>query len=86
MLGRQETISEAAVTSIDLGTGVAAAVLHLPRELFYQTLSQQSGFDVADDGDLMSLLTRLASVKAEYDKVAGALRDVRECCSDRYRF
>jgi len=26
----------------------------------------------------MSLLTRLASVKAEYDKVAGALRDVRE--------
>ena len=77
-LGQQETISEAAITSIDLGTGIAAAVLHLPRELFYQTLSQQSGFNVADDGDLMSLLTRLATVKAEYDKVAGALRDVRE--------
>jgi len=77
-LGQQETISEAAITSIDLGTGIAAAVLHLPRELFYQTLSQQSGFNVADDGDLMSLLTRLATVKAEYDKVSGALRDVRE--------
>ncbi len=73
-----ETIQEAAVTSIDLGTGVAVARLNLPRELFYQTLSEQSGFQVADDGDLMSLLTRLAGVKKEYDKVAGALRDVRE--------
>ena len=26
----------------------------------------------------MSLLTELAAVKAEYDKVAGAIRDVRE--------
>ena len=33
---------------------------------------------MGDDGDLMSLLTKLAGVKTEYDKVAGALRDVRE--------
>ena len=73
-----DSISEAAVTSIDLGTGVATAELRLPRGLFYQTLSEQSGFQVGDDGDLMSLLTRLAEVKKEYDKVAGALKDVRE--------
>ena len=77
-LGTQENISAAKVTAIDLGTGVAAASLSLPRELFYQTLSEQSGFEVLDDGDLMSLLTRLAAVKTEYDKVSGALRDVRE--------
>ena len=77
-LGACENISEAKITSIDLGTGVAAASLSLPRELFYHTLSEQSGFEVGDDGDLMSLLTRLAAVKAEYDKVAGALRDVKE--------
>ena len=77
-LGESGHISEAKVTAIDLGTGVAAARLALPRELFYQTLSEQSGFEVADDGDLMSLLTKLAAVKAEYDKVSGALRDVRE--------
>ena len=77
-LGGCENISDAKITSIDLGTGVAAAALALPRELFYQTLSERSGFSVADDGDLMSLLTRLAAVKAEYDKVADALRDVRE--------
>ena len=77
-LGGCEDISEAKITSIDLGTGVACARLALPRELFYKTLSEQSGFQVADDGDLMSLLTKLAAVKAEYDKVAGALKDVRE--------
>lgn len=77
-LGQREGISTAKLTGIDLGTGVATAELCLPRELFYQTLSEQSGFGVADDGDLMSLLTRLATVKSEYDKVSGALRDVRE--------
>ena len=77
-LGSCGSISEARIRSIDLGTGVAAAELRLPRELFYHTLSEQSGFAVTDDGDLMSLLTRLATVKAEYDKVSGALRDVRE--------
>lgn len=77
-LGKRENISTAKLTGIDLGTGIASAELCLPRELFYQTLSEQSGFSVADDGDLMSLLTRLATVKTEYDKVAGALHDVRE--------
>ena len=77
-LGGCQDISEAKITAIDLGTGVASARLTLPRELFYRTLSEQSGFEVADDGDLMSLLTKLAAVKAEYDKVAGALKDVRE--------
>ena len=77
-LGQSEHISEARVTALDLGTGVAAAPLGLPRELFYQTLSEQSGFSVSDDGDLMSLLTKLAAVKAEYDKVAQAVSDARE--------
>ena len=77
-LREAEGIQAAEIPSIDLGTGVAEAVLHLPRELFYETLSHESGFQVTDDGDLMNLLTRLAAVKAEYDKVAGALRDVRE--------
>ena len=77
-LGESEHISEAGVTSIDLGTGVAAARLRLPRALFYKTLSEQSGFQIGDDGDLMSLLTHLAGVKNEYDKVSRALTDVRE--------
>jgi len=77
-MGKYEDISSAKVTSIQLGSGVAAAELRLPRALFYRTLSEQSGFDVGDDGDLLSLLTQLSSVKAEYDKVAQAVQDARE--------
>ena len=77
-IGDCENVSNARITSIQLGTGVAAAELQLPRTLFYQTLSEQSGFDVKDDGDLLSLLTELSAVKAEYDKVAQAVADARE--------
>lgn len=77
-MGAYEDISEARVRSVQLGSGVAEAELQLPRALFYQTLSEQSGFAIGDDGDLMSLLTQLSSVKAEYDKVAQAVHDARE--------
>ena len=73
-----ETISGARMSSISLGTGVAQAQLEVPRTLFYATLSQQSGFEIQDDGDLLSLLTSLARVKEEYDKVESAIQDVRD--------
>lgn len=52
-----ETVDAASVRSINLGIGVAEAELTLPRSLFYSTLSEQSGLTVADDGDLLELLT-----------------------------
>ena len=76
-IGECDTVSSARITSISLGTGLAAAQLELPRGLFYDTLSEQSGFTIHDDGDLMELLSSLAHVKTEYDKVAGALEEVK---------
>lgn len=72
-----ESISGAAVREIDLRLGVAAAEIQLPQELFYTTLSEQSGLAVKDDGDLMELLTELSHVKSEYDKVSQALESAR---------
>ncbi|MCQ2441992.1 MAG: stage IV sporulation protein A [Oscillospiraceae bacterium] len=77
-MGQGSTISRAEITSISLGSGVAQAELEVPRTLFYATLSEQSGFTVRDDGDLLGLLTSLSAVKGEYDKVSEALRNVRE--------
>lgn len=77
-MGACDTISRCGVTAVDLGTGIAQAELDLPRALFYDTLSQRSGFHVRDDGDLMSLLSGLAEMKNSYDKVAAALEQVRE--------
>ena len=73
-----EVIDNTGIRSIDLGTGTAEAELQVPRKLFYDTLSQRSGLTVADDGDLMQLLTQLGTEKQEYDKVADALRSARE--------
>ena len=73
-----EEVCEAKVLSIDLGTGLTCAKLELPRSLFYNTISQQSGFEIGDDGDLMALLIELAEVKTAYDKVADALKEVEE--------
>lgn len=76
-IGKCEMVSRADVTAMDLGTGVAMAELDLPRSLFYETLSQRSGFTMKDDGDLMCLLSGLAEMKKNYDKVAQALEQVR---------
>ena len=72
------TVSRCEISEIDLGQGTVKASLEVPRALFYETLSEQSGFSVADDGDLVELLTQLSAVKQEYDKVRDALRNVRE--------
>jgi len=73
-----ENISRAEILEMDLAVGRVIVSVELPRELFYSTLSGESGFDIKDDGDLMSLLTDLAEVKRDYGKIQEALRDVRE--------
>lgn len=77
-MGEYEGVSSASVTSMSLGTGQCTAELEVPRALFYVTLSEQSGFEIRDDGDLMSLLSGLSRMKEKYDKVSAALDDVNE--------
>lgn len=69
---------EAVLDRLDLGRGAAELRITLPEELYYQTISEQSGFDIHDDGDLMSLLTEMRGIKSEYDRISEALRSVRE--------
>ncbi len=71
-------VTDAFVTSINLGTGVAEAKCELPRGLFYEILSKQTGFEINDDGDLLPLLSGLSEVNDEYKRVADALAQVRE--------
>ena len=62
-LRQVDNISSVTVEHMDLGTGSVTASLDVPRELFYEVISRRSGFDIGDDGDLVSLLTELADVK-----------------------
>lgn len=65
------------IREVDLGSGTVSCELEFPETLFYQVLTEKSGFPVENDGDLMSLLTALSQVKESYDKVEAALDQVR---------
>lgn len=73
-----EYVSEAVLSSTDMGTGTVNVELRVPRELFYETIGEMSGFQIEGDGDLMRLLTELSGIKGEYERVAEALREVEE--------
>jgi len=76
-LSGQEQVSEARIRDMSLGNGKVMAVVELPRERYYDTISRQSGFEIHDDGDLMALLTEMSGIKEEYDRIQEALYDVR---------
>lgn len=76
-MGQCELVTGASVTGMKLGSGCCQARLELPRSLFYDTLSQQTGFALHSDGELLALLERLAMVQAEHQKVAAAMEEVR---------
>lgn len=70
-------VEQIQMRTIDPGSGIVSMTLLFPEQLFYQVLSQQSGVEIPDDGALMQLLSELTSAKREYDRVAGALEQVK---------
>lgn len=73
-----ELVQNAELRSVNAGDGTASAVIELEEGLYYRTISEQSGFTIGDDGDLMELLRSLRTVKAEYDHIHEALEQARE--------
>ena len=56
---------------------VGQVEVQLPRSLFYDTVNQQTGLSITDDGDLMEQLVTLAGLRKEYDRVAQAVASAR---------
>ncbi len=59
------------------GSGSITLELEPETGLFYRVLGEETGFSVDSDAALFSLLTELAKTKRAYDRVAGALEQVR---------
>ena len=72
-----ETVERFRMRSLDPGTGTAVCEVVMPDRLFYEILSEQSGFQVGSDRDLLALLEELSQMKHRYDKVAAALDQVQ---------
>ncbi len=64
--------------NIEMGEGVIRFSIVPKDNLFYQVLSQECGFEIADDYQLVSYIKNLAVAKQEYDKLKDALAQVEE--------
>lgn len=76
-LAENENISDVSLYKSDLGSGAVSVTVKLPRSLYYKTISEQTGIEVNNDGDLILTLSEMSAVKQDYDKLRTALEDVR---------
>ena len=77
-LSEYEHIRRAEITEINLGTGTAGIILTTSEGLFYQIVKESSGFDIDGEDKLMALLSEMAVIKKEYDKISYALHEVQQ--------
>ncbi len=73
-----EYISAYSIEQIDLGTGCARVRAELDDSLYYSVISDLTGFEIADEGELISLLKELSEMKSKYDRVSEALEMAEE--------
>ncbi len=66
------------IEQMDLGSGCARVAVTLADGLYYDVISEMTGFDIHGEEDLMRQLVALSEMKAEYDKIADALRAANE--------
>ena len=77
LLSEQELVEQAALEDCDLGSGVVTDRVSLPKRLYYEIISRESGFPVHNDRELMLLLRSVSGLKAEYERVHDALESAR---------
>lgn len=77
ILPEYENINCAKICSSDLGNGAITVNIQVPRVLYYNTISEQTGILIKNDGDLISTLAEMSAVKTDYDRLKSALDDVR---------
>lgn len=73
-----ENVSSASVDKILLGEGSIKMQLTFPETLFYKILGDECGYPIDDDFHLVSIVKDLVSAKKQYDRMADALKNVKE--------
>ena len=66
------------VDEINMGNGKICLSLDMNRNLYYDILREETGFDIESENDLLPLLIELSKIKEKYAKVEEALTEVEE--------
>ena len=77
-LMEDENIKRAYIDEISLGTGMVNVNIDLNESLFYNMLTQITGVEIKNEGELFNCITEFSRTKKEYDKLAYALHEVNE--------
>ena len=70
-------VSRVALSHLDLGSGDAEIRFESPPELFYSILSETTGYNIGNAGDLFRQMSGLVTAKQEYDKIEDAIVSAR---------
>ncbi len=62
--------------SLNAGDGVGEFNIPIPREEYYEAITELTGLSIDSDKALFSTLAELAEIKGKYEKVSRALEDV----------
>ena len=69
-------VDQVRVSSMDPASGIVRCEIMVKPGLFYETISESTGFEISGDASLLALLQELSVMKREYDKISDALRQV----------
>lgn len=75
-ISQTEIIERSMLSDIQLGTGSVNVEITLKENLFYNVLTEITGVNVNNEGDLFSIISELSVTKKKYDKIAYALDEV----------
>ena len=73
-----EFIGKSMVKEINMGEGTARIDLTPRKDLYYKILSEVCEKKIEGESDLLNIVKEMHSAKVEYDKIAGALKEVKE--------
>lgn len=70
-----EQVQNESLRFIDFGSGTVSCDITFNESLFYDTISELSGIQIENDGDLMHLLTDYAATRETYAQIAAAMEE-----------
>ena len=73
-----EYVSSIKTELIDLGSGKVEFEADMCKSLYFDTISEMTGFEISSDGELIELLCSLSKLRSDYSRVSEALRDADE--------
>lgn len=78
IFSESESFDPITFSNVEMGEGVIRFSVIPKENLFYTVLSNECGFEIKDDFELVSYIKDLATAKVEYDKLKTALTEVEE--------